>query len=82
MDCGAIVEMQQLVLPSSGDPYDSAVTQSSRCRVGKLSGDGGMKRLRSRDRLAFDCSAQSLHRFFHLRQLWHRTPAVMKRGLA
>ena len=39
---GAVVEMQQLVLPSSLDPQDSSLSQSSRLRGGKLSRQRGM----------------------------------------
>jgi hypothetical protein len=66
-----IREMHQLMLASSLDSNDLQLTQSSRCGVGKLSKNGGMKRLCSRDRLTFDSAFQALHRFFNFGQLGH-----------
>jgi hypothetical protein len=67
----AAVEMEELMLSPSHNPDDSPLPQSSRGRVGKLSRDGGMKRLCSRDRLAFDRFAETLYCFFDLGELGH-----------
>src|SRR5512143_2242425 len=71
VNSGTVVEMKKLMLSSSLDFNDSLLTQSSRARVGKLSGNGGMKRLCFRYCLSFHGFFQPLHCFFYLWQLGH-----------
>lgn len=67
MKHGSVGEVEQLMLASSLDFDDLLLTQSSRCRVGKLSLECGVMGARSRYCLAFDGSAQPLHCFFDFR---------------
>jgi hypothetical protein len=65
MENRAVVETHELMLSSPLYASDSALAQSSRCRVGKLANDGGMKCLRFRYGLAFNGGAKALHCFFN-----------------
>jgi hypothetical protein len=79
---GAIVEVHELMLSSSLDPRDSSLTQSSRCCVGKLAKNGGMKCSGFRYGLAFNGATKALHCFFNFRQLWHFPSEKSQKRLA
>jgi hypothetical protein len=71
--------MHQLMLSAPLDSFDSLLSQSSRCGVRKLPENGGMQRLCSRYRLAFDSTSDPLHRFFDFGKLRHSSSHCRKK---